>query len=332
MEAARILRFAAVIVLLLALQGIFSSGLVNPYYVRVLILCCFSVMLAVSLNIIIGYAGQFSIGHAGFYAVGAYTAGAFTVYAGPAFRQALGLERSPDWVQGTALLMAAVCVGTFFAAAAGLAVGLPSLRLRGDYLAIATLGFGEMIRVVIQNVEAVGGPRGFSGIPIYSSFFWASLVAVAVVWIARNLARSRQGRALLAIREDETAASVLGINVTKHKVAAFVLSSALAGCAGALYAHYEGYLEPRSFDFIRSIEIIIMVVIGGMGSTTGAVIAAVILTLVPELLRGLAEFRMVIYSALLVLFMLVRPQGLFGTWEFSWETLRARWERRRERP
>ncbi len=228
-------------------------------------------------------------------------------------------------------LMAAVVVGTLFAAAAGLLVGLPSLRLRGDYLAIATLGFGEMIRVIIQNVEAVGGPRGFSGIPVYSSFFWVALSAAGTVWIARNLARSRQGRALLAIREDEVAASVLGINVTRHKVAAFVLSSALAGCAGALYAHYEGYLEPRSFDFIRSIEIIIMVVIGGMGSTTGAVIAAVLLTLVPELLRGLAEFRMVIYSALLVVFMLVRPQGLFGTWEFSWDALRAQRERRRER-
>ncbi|BCW97986.1 MAG: branched-chain amino acid ABC transporter permease [Armatimonadota bacterium] len=332
MDLARILRFAAVITLLLALQALFASGLVNPYYVRVLILCCFSVMLAVSLNIIIGHAGQFSIGHAGFYAVGAYSAGAFTVYAGPPIGQALGLDRLPVWLEGTAFLMGAVCVGTVFAALAGLAVGLPSLRLRGDYLAIATLGFGEMIRVVIQNVEAVGGPRGFSGIPIYSSFFWAALFAVTTVWIARNLARSRHGRALLAIREDETAASVLGINVTKHKVAAFVLSSALAGCAGALYAHYEGYLEPRSFDFIRSIEIIIMVVIGGMGSTTGAVIAAVILTLVPELLRGLAEYRMVIYSALLILFMLVRPQGLFGTWELSWETLRARWEKRRERP
>ncbi|MGQ9807205.1 MAG: branched-chain amino acid ABC transporter permease [Armatimonadota bacterium] len=332
MDPARILRFAAVFTLLLVLQALFASGLVNPYYVRVLILCCFSVMLAVSLNIIIGYAGQFSIGHAGFYAVGAYTAGAFTVYAGPPIRQALALDKLPGWLEGTAFLIAAICVGTLFAALAGLAVGLPSLRLRGDYLAIATLGFGEMIRVVIQNVEAVGGPRGFSGIPIYSSFFWAALFAVAIVWIARNLARSRHGRALLAIREDETAASVLGINVTKHKVAAFVLSSALAGCAGALYAHYEGYLEPRSFDFIRSIEIIIMVVIGGMGSTTGAVIAAVILTLVPELLRGLAEYRMVIYSALLILFMLVRPQGLFGTWELSWETLRARWEKRRERP
>ncbi len=157
MDPARILRFAAVFTLLLVLQALFASGLVNPYYVRVLILCCFSVMLAVSLNIIIGYAGQFSIGHAGFYAVGAYTAGAFTVYAGPPIRQALALDRLPGWLEGTAFLIAAICVGTLFAALAGLAVGLPSLRLRGDYLAIATLGFGEMIRVVIQNVEAVGG-------------------------------------------------------------------------------------------------------------------------------------------------------------------------------
>lgn len=296
----------------------------NPYVVRVVVLCCFSVMLAVSLNIINGYAGQFSIGHAGFYAMGAYTGGAFTVYLGPLLVRALALSGLPAWVGGAVLLLVAVLVGSLAAAVAGLVVGLPSLRLRGDYLAIATLGFGEMIRVIIQNVPAVGGPYGFDGIPIYSSFFWVALFTVAIVWVSRNLLNSRHGRAMRALRDDETAAGALGVNVTYHKVSAFVLSSAMAGCAGALYAHYDGYLQPDSFNFIKSIEIIIMVVAGGLGSTTGAVIAAILLTVLPEGLRELQDYRMVIYSALLVVLMLVRPQGLFGRWELSADWLRRR--------
>jgi len=293
----RLFRIAVTVLVLLALQALFTGGAANPYFVRVVVLSCFSVMLAVSLNIINGYAGQFSIGHAGFYAVGAYTGAAFTFYLGPLLVRALTLSALPAWASGALLLFSAVVVGSLAATVAGLFVGLPSLRLRGDYLAIATLGFGEMIRVIIQNVPAVGGPYGFDGIPIYSSFFWVGLFTVAIVWVSRNLLNSRHGRAMRALRDDETAAGALGVNVTYHKVSAFVLSSAMAGCAGALYAHYDGYLQPDSFNFIKSIEIIIMVVAGGLGSTTGAVIAAVLLTVLPEGLRGLQDYRMVIYSA-----------------------------------
>lgn len=318
----RLIKILVVCGVLLGLQYSFNPQVMNPYVVRIINLCCFSIMLAVSLNIINGYAGQFSIGHAGFYAIGAYTAAAFTYYGGAKTRVILGLNYLPTDAADSLLLLMGVVLGTASAALAGLLVGLPSLRLRGDYLAIATLGFGEMIRVVILNVNAVGGALGFNNIPELTSFFWIGLFTVGIIWLSRNLLQSRQGRAMQALRDDETAASVLGINVIRYKVMAFVLSSAMAGCAGALYAHYDGYLQPDSFNFIRSIEIIIMVVIGGLGSTTGAVIAAVLLTIIPETLRELQNYRMVIYSALLVGFMLIRPQGLFGTWELSWNALR----------
>jgi branched-chain amino acid transport system permease protein len=295
----------------------------NHYVSRVLLLSCFSVMLAVSLNIINGYAGQFSIGHAGFYAVGAYTGASLSHFGREWMEASLGLASFPAWLADSAVLLAAVVAGSVAAAVAGFIVGLPSLRLRGDYLAIATLGFGELIRVIFINIDRVGGARGFSIAPI-NSIFWIGLFTVGIVWLSRNLLNSRQGRALQALRDDETAASVLGINITSYKVMAFVLSAAMAGCAGALYAHFDGYLQPDSFNFIRSIEIIIMVVLGGLGSTTGAVIAAVVLTVLPETLREFADYRMVIYSALLVICMLVRPQGLLGTSEFSWASLRSR--------
>lgn len=316
----RLLKALVVVAVLAALQ---VGADPNNYVSRVILLSCFSVMLAVSLNIINGYAGQFSIGHAGFYAVGAYAGAALSHYSRASLGAEFGLERLPAFAADSVVLLTAVLAGSLAAALAGLIVGLPSLRLRGDYLAIATLGFGELIRVIIINIDEIGGARGFSIAPI-NSIFWIGLFTVAIVWLSRNLLCSRQGRALQALRDDETAASVLGINLTYYKVMAFVLSSAMAGCAGALYAHFDGYLQPDSFNFIRSIEIIIMVVLGGMGSTTGAVIAAVALTVLPETLREFAEYRMVIYSALLVVCMLVRPQGLLGTGEFSWAALRAR--------
>ncbi|MCC6485286.1 MAG: branched-chain amino acid ABC transporter permease [Armatimonadetes bacterium] len=318
----RLLKIAVTVALLAGVEYLLLNY-VDRYVARIANLCCFSVMLAVSLNIINGYAGQFSLGHAGFYAVGAYSGGALTQYAGPSLLHVFGMGATP--LGNAALLLAAACVGAVCAAAAGLIVGIPALRLKGDYLAIATLGFNEMIRVLILNVPALGGATGFLLSTRASiDFFSLGLFTVAIVWLSRNLLNSRQGRALQALRDDETAASVLGINVTQTKVMAFVLSSAMAGCAGALYSQYDGFLQPDSFNFIRSIELIIMVVVGGLGSTTGAVIAAIVLTVLPETLRGLADYRMVIYSTLLILTVLVRPQGLLGTSEFSWSGLRLR--------
>jgi len=199
---------------------------------------------------------------------------------------------------------------------AGFLVGLPSMRLRGDYLAIVTLGFGEIIRVAILNIDAVGGARGFAGIPQITNLAWV-LGGVGITFVViRNLLRTYHGRALLAIREDEIAAEALGVPTTRYKVTAFVISAFFAGAAGALFSHYT-YLHTNSFTFMKSIEVIVMIVLGGMGSLTGSILGAVLLTALPEALRFAASDRLIIYSALLIVLMIVRPQGILGHREFS---------------
>jgi branched-chain amino acid transport system permease protein len=287
----------------------------NPYYFQVLMLIGINVVLAVSLNLVNGFTGQFSIGHAGFMAVGAYASAMFTLKIGAPFAASLTGVPLPV-AQGIALLMALVA-GGLLAAAAGWLVGLPSLRLRGDYLAIVTLGFGEIIRVVILNVNAIGGARGLPGIPPYATFFWVFGVVAVVIGLARNLAQSTHGRALFAIRDDEIAAEALGVDTTKYKVLAFVMGAFFAGVAGGLFAHFLSYLNPSSFTFIKSIEVIAMVVLGGMGSISGSVMAAIVLTLLPEVLRSVKDFRMVIYALMLIVLMITRPQGLMGTRELD---------------
>jgi branched-chain amino acid transport system permease protein len=297
------------------------QGSLNPYFFQVLILVGINIILAVSLNLVNGFTGQFSIGHAGFMAVGAYASAMFSLRVGEPMVAALTASQVPAGVaQGIALLLALV-LGGLLAALFGYLVGLPSLRLRGDYLAIVTLGFGEIIRVLILNIDVIGGPRGLPGIPKWANFFWVFLAVVAVIALSRNLARSTHGRALFAIRDDEVAAEALGVNTTRYKITAFVLGAFFAGVAGGLFAHYLCYLNPNSFTFLKSIEIIAMVVLGGMGSISGAVLAAVILTVSPELLRPVKEYRMVIYSLMLIVLMITRPQGLLGTRELSWRRL-----------
>ncbi len=310
-------RFVGPIVTLLALVAlnVVLPRVTNPYHFQVLILVGINIVLAVSLNLVNGFTGQFSIGHAGFMAVGAYASAMFTFKFGVPLVAALGMLPSPV-AQGVALLLALVA-GGLLAAVAGWLVGLPSLRLRGDYLAIVTLGFGEIIRVVILNVDAIGGARGLPGIPPYANFFWVFGAVVAVVVVARHLATSTHGRALFAIRDDEVAAEALGVDTTRYKVIAFVLGAFFAGVAGGLFAHFLSYLNPSSFTFLKSIEVIAMVVLGGMGSITGSVVAAVVLTLLPEVLRPVKEYRMVIYSLMLIVLMITRPQGLMGTRELS---------------
>jgi len=287
----------------------------NPYYFQILMLVGINIVLAVSLNLVNGFTGQFSIGHAGFMAVGAYTSAMFTLELGaPLVASWHGVP--PPVAHGFALLMA-LLAGGLLAAAAGWLVGLPSLRLRGDYLAIVTLGFGEIIRVLILNIDAIGAARGLPGIPQYATFFWVYGSVVAVIVLARHLAQSTHGRALFAIRDDEVAAEALGVDTTRYKVLAFVLGAFFAGVAGGLFAHFLSYLNPSSFTFLKSIEVIAMVVLGGMGSISGSVIAAVVLTLLPEVLRPVKEYRMVIYSLILIVLMITRPQGLLGTRELS---------------
>ena len=289
----------------------------NPYMFQVLILIGINIILAVSLNLVNGFTGQFSIGHAGFMAVGAYTSAMFSMGPGKAMLAALAAAGLPVAVTQGAVLLVALLLGGALAAVFGWVVGLPSLRLRGDYLAIVTLGFGEIIRVLILNIDAVGGARGLPGIPHWADFFWVFLGVAVVLALARNLAHSTHGRALFAIRDDEIAAEALGVDTTRYKVTAFVLGAFFAGVAGGLFAHYLSYLNPSTFTFLKSIEVIAMVVLGGMGSLSGSVLAAIVLTLMPELLRPVKDYRMVIYSLLLIVLMITRPQGLLGTRELS---------------
>ena len=307
-----------------ALNGAALAAL-NPYVYRILVLCCLNVILALSLNLVNGITGQFSIGHAGFMAVGAYVSAAFTVYAAP---RLFGVTTATGSLAAAGPFIAALLLGGLAAAIAGLLVGLPSMRLRGDYLAIVTLGFGEIIRVAILNIDAVGGARGFAGIPQRTDLAWAAAVAALTFIVIRNLVRSYHGRALLAIREDEIAAEALGVPTTRYKVSAFVVAAFFAGVSGGLFSHYT-YLHTNSFTFMKSIEVIVMVVLGGMGSLIGSVLGAFLLTALPEMLRFASAERLIIYSLLLIVLMISRPQGILGNREIAWSEFLARLRRKR---
>jgi branched-chain amino acid transport system permease protein len=250
-------------------------------------------------------------------AIGGYTSAFFTFYFGRNLVPSLTSILFFPWLAKSVIFVSALILGGTLAALAGLIVGIPSLRLKGDYLAIATLGFGEIIRVLILNIDAVGGARGFADIPGYTNLFWVLFFMLLTVVVIRNLINSTHGRAFLSVREDEVAAEAMGINTTYYKVYAFVIGAFFAGIAGGLFGHYLMYLHTNSFTFMRSIEIIIMVVLGGMGSITGSILAAIIFTILPEFLRVVKDYRMVIYSLILIILMLTRPQGIFGLKEFS---------------
>jgi branched-chain amino acid transport system permease protein len=273
---------------------------INSYWLFISYDIGINIILAVSLNLINGYTGQFSLGHAGFMAVGAYTAAVITNQFGELNTFASG-----------AIFLAALLAGGLTAATAGLLVGIPTLRLRGDYLAIVTLGFGEIIRVIFQNMNAVGAARGLSVTHNYTNFFWTFSLAAVTVYVVTTLVHSTYGRGFIAVRDDEIAAEAMGINTTKYKVTAFVVGAFFAGIAGGLYAHSKQFLTPSGFGFMQSITFVVMVILGGMGNTIGVILAAILLTLLPEVLRPVAEYRMVIYSLLLIVLMLTRPQGLF---------------------
>jgi branched-chain amino acid transport system permease protein len=331
-KALKIPFLSFLVLVALAFIGDFAlDGFVQLLSIYVLI----NMILAMSLNLVNGYTGQFSLGHAGFMAVGAYSSAWLSTQ----------VPFLPGPLQIFNFLLYAVA-GGIMAAGAGYLVGLPSLRLKGDYLAIVTLGFGEIIRVVLLNTPAVGGARGFYGIPgptdhdlggfVLSKFlmgfthagFWC-LVTFFVIW---RLMESSHGRGFLSVREDEIAAEAMGVDTTNAKVRAFVLSSFFAGVAGSIFAHYANYLSPASFNFQRSVDAVIMVVLGGMGSMSGALVAAIFITVMPELLRPLqqvigVDIRMIIYSLFLILLMILRPKGLFGKLELN--DLYKRWKARK---
>lgn len=287
-------------ILLAVVVSMFSAQF-NRYYLGILIDCGINIILAVSLNLINGHTGQFSLGHAGFMAVGGYTAAKFSLVFLPAV---------PEPLQPL-LFLAALVLGGMAAALAGCAVGIPSLRLKGDYLAIVTLGFGEIIRVIVQNMDAVGAASGLKGIPKFATLGWTFALAAITVYVVAALVNSTYGRGFIAVNDDEVAASSMGINPVRYKVTAFVTGAFFAGIAGGLYAHHKQFLSPTGFDFLKSIDIVVMVILGGMGRTAGVIIAAVILTLLPEVLRSFADYRMIIYSLLIIGLMMARPQGLF---------------------
>ena len=297
------------------------------YYNRIIVMMGINITLAVSLNIINGHAGQFSLGHAGFMAIGAYSAAFLTVYYFGPYVEKMAEGSTQQVLWQNVLLIVAVLVGGLMSAITGYIVGLPSLRLRGDYLAIVTLGFGEIIRVLILNIDKIGAARGLTGIPPWNNFFWVFFFAGLTILISHRLVQSSVGRAFLAIREDQIAAEAMGVDTTRYKVKAFIIGSCLAGVAGALFAHYTpAYLNPTMFTFIKSFEVVVMVVLGGLGSITGSILTAIILTFLPEGLRMVKDYmpggrdpRMLIYSIMLIILMRTRPQGLFGRkelWEF----------------
>jgi branched-chain amino acid transport system permease protein len=313
-------RFAVAIAILALVYGVglgLQAGLVE-YVQRIVLLAGINIILAVGLNLINGTTGQFSIGHAGFMAVGAYAAAFFGVKLGPVVQGALGAGTLADAVT----LNAALLIGAVLAGIAGLLVGAPSLRLRGDYLAVVTLGFGEIIRISFNNADFLGAATGYfgdslTGLPGYTSFFWVYGWAIAIVVLIRNLTFSQTGRSLIAIREDEIAAEAMATPTTRLKVLAFSLSAASAGIAGGLFAFMQSGIRPEDFRFDKSIDMIVMIIIGGLGSITGAVVGGIFVAVTLELMRDLQQFRLVLYALLLIVIMLVRPQGLLGSRELG---------------
>lgn len=300
-----------VLALLVCFGGNALSGRANAYYLEVALNVGIAITMAVSLNLINGYTGQFSLGHAGFMAVGAYTAAAVTKFGGPKFAHALPIGDA-------GFFFVALLLGGLVAAGAGFLVGAPSLKLKGDYLAIVTLGFGEIISVVFRNIPSLGGALGLTGIPNYTNFFWAFGSAAVTIYVVLSMVHSTYGRGFISVHDDEVAAQAMGINTTRYKIIAFVVGAFFAGVAGGLFSHLKMSIEPKGFGFMLSIEYVVMVILGGMGNTVGVIIAAVLLTVLPEALRGLAEYRMIMYSLLLIVLMLTRPQGLFNFKRPAW--------------
>lgn len=297
----------AAVVVFAVLQFLMAERIVSSFWRLNISLICLNVMLASSLNLINGVTGQFSLGHAGFMAVGAYVSAVCTVF--------LHLPFIVSLIGGAAA-----------AGLLGFLVGVPTLRLQGDYLAIATLGMGEIIRICILNIQQVGGASGMSGIPRDTTFPWLFFCMVVTLFVLKNIIHSKQGRACLAVRENAIAAEAMGINTTEFKVFAFTIASMFAGLAGALFSHYFGIAHPSSFTFMRSFDIMTMVVLGGLGSLSGSVIGAFILTLIAAVMQSYPEYRMIVYALLLIILMLYRPNGILGNKELA-ELMLSKWKK-----
>ncbi|MCC6147816.1 MAG: branched-chain amino acid ABC transporter permease [Anaerolineaceae bacterium] len=280
-------------------------NLVNPYIQLILMYIGINIILTTSLNLINGYMGEFSVGHAGFMAVGAYTSAVLTTIFIPT-------SLNP-WLFPLVVLAAGVAAGLV-----GLLVAIPSFKTRGDYLAIVTLAFNMIVKSIIENIEAIGGPRGIPGIEKLTTLPWAFFWTALAVWVIRNFVYSNFGRGVMSIREDEIASDLMSVNTRQAKLLAFVISSFFAGIAGALFAHVLQFISPKVFDILKSTDILIMVYLGGIGSITGSILGATIFTILLEVLRPLGVWRMVLMPLVLVLLMLFRPRGIMGLREFRW--------------
>lgn len=289
-------------ILFIVFSSLVNMGFFSRYQIGIIILILINIILAVSLNVTVGCLGQITLGHAGFMSVGAYASALLTKHA---------------LVSGISGYLIALLVGGLVAGIIGFIIGIPALRLNGDYLAIITLAFGEIIRVLIEYFKFTGGAQGLTGIPRFNNFNLIYIISVSSVILMYSIMTSRHGRAILAIREDEIASEASGINTTYYKTFAFVLSAIFAGIAGGIYAHNLGVLGAKQFDYNYSINILVMVVLGGMGSFTGSILSAIVLTILPEALRSFAEYRMIIYPLILIIMMLFRPKGLLGREEFQ---------------
>ena len=285
-----IIIFVAIIIAYILGKLLIDVGIVDTYIQLNLVLIGINIILAVSLNLITGYTGQLSLGHAAFMSVGAYTSGIMTAKFGQPF-------------------IVGVLAAALFAALAGIIIGIPTLRLKGDYLAIATLGFGEIVRIIALNTDYIGGAIGLNDIPQYTNWSWLYFSVVITVLLIQNFIRSYHGRACISIREDEIASESMGVNLTFYKVLVFTIGALFAGVAGALYANYFYFIKPDSFGFMKSIDILVIVVFGGLGSTLGAIVGAIVLSVISVLLQSLPELRMVVYAVVLFLIMVYRPQG-----------------------
>ncbi|MBR3693344.1 MAG: branched-chain amino acid ABC transporter permease [Erysipelotrichales bacterium] len=292
------------------IAALIHMDIINAYYQITLITIAIDIVLAVSLNLIIGVCGQFSLGHAGFMCIGAYCGAIVT-------------KTMPNL---TGLLLGLV-VGIVVSALAALVVAIPTLRLKGDYLAIATLGFSEIIRIIVLNLDITNGAAGLTNIPKMTNWTIAYIAIVVSLIIIVNFGRSSSGRACISIREDEIAAEAMGINLTKYKCIAFIIGAALASVAGGLYASYFRVIKPELFNFNKSVDVLIIVVFGGIGSITGSVIAGVLLGLITLALQSFAQVRMILYAVAIVAIMIFRPEGLLGTSEFTFSGLFKRFKK-----
>lgn len=295
-----LLILGGIILTFIIVQYLRTLNILTSFHEITLATICINIILAVSLNLVTGFTGQFSLGHAGFMSIGAYVCAI------------INME-----MNSTAGFLVGILAGALAATIVGVLIGIPTLRLKGDYLAIATLGMAEIIRVVFLNLKITNGAAGLNGIPRFTNWFWLYLFTVITILIINNFLRSSNGRACISIREDEIAAEAMGINTTKYKVIAFAIGAFFAGIAGGLYSSYFYFIKPDIFGFLKSIDILVIVVLGGLGSVTGSIIAAILLALLTTFLQAFTAVRMIIYALLLVIIMLFRPQGLFGTKEIT---------------